>query len=350
MAILINDNYSLQAENKAFDARYLDINVPWASCAAAIAGIPTYRYPGLTINISNEEWWWKDGIGDSDLELKSLGGVSNLSGATNGLSLANSGTTVVLGGTLTGNTTISASTNYFKVEGASTDTSLYVGPVQGLANGASVNTEHGFYATCVESVSDQGSGNIANIDMYACLSATSYGMVNVSDSLIDIYSSNDANTAQHRITFGNPTFGIRVKDTCGSIGMTYTANYCSVGQLNPRWIPDNAYVAGLTTSASNVVSVCNVNAIYTATTLNDFIGVSGATCIFLPATPKACQRITIADIEGDALTNNIEVNGNGSLINGSACATINTDYGSMTFINNNTGVGGVAWSAVAFIN
>jgi len=106
MAILINDNYSLQAENKAFDARYLDVNTPWASCAAAIAGIPTYRYPGLTINISNVEWWWKDGILDGDLEQKTLGGTSNLSGATNGLQLLCGNTYIGLGGALTQDTTI----------------------------------------------------------------------------------------------------------------------------------------------------------------------------------------------------------------------------------------------------
>ena len=109
MAIIINDNYSLQAPNKAFDARYFDVDAPWASCAAAIAGIPTYRYQGLTINIAGEEWWWKDGTADGDLVQKALGGTSNLSGATNGLSLFCSSTYVGLGGELTQDTTICGS-------------------------------------------------------------------------------------------------------------------------------------------------------------------------------------------------------------------------------------------------
>lgn len=117
MAILINDNYSLQAQNKAFDARYLDIDTTWASCAAAIAGIPTYRYPGLTINISNEEWWWKDGVSDGDLVQKSLGGTSNLTGATNGLSLFNGGTCVGLGGDLSQSTTITTGSRLFTLCG-----------------------------------------------------------------------------------------------------------------------------------------------------------------------------------------------------------------------------------------
>ena len=55
MAILINDNYSLSA-NKPIDARYLNISTPWADCAEVIAGIPTYRYTGLTVNIAGEEY------------------------------------------------------------------------------------------------------------------------------------------------------------------------------------------------------------------------------------------------------------------------------------------------------
>ncbi len=98
-------------------------------------------------------------------------------------------------------------------------------------------------------------------------------------------------------------------------------------------------------SASNTVAVCNVYVNYTATTTNDFIGVSGATSINLPSNPRACQRMIVADICGDALSSPITVIGNGLCINGDSSATINTDYGSMTLINN-----GIFWSAVAFIN
>jgi len=108
MAILLikNDNYSLQRQNLAFDARYLDGETPWASVGAAEAGIPTYRYTGLTVNILGEEYWWKDGVGNGDLVQKALGGTGNLSGATNGLHLVCSDTVVSLGGALTEDTTI----------------------------------------------------------------------------------------------------------------------------------------------------------------------------------------------------------------------------------------------------
>ena len=104
MAILINDNYSLQA-CKPFDARYLNICSPWTSVAAVNLGIPTYRYTGLTVNIMGTEYWYGVGVTDGDLVVKDSG-IANtgLTLATNGLTKV--GNTVKLGGTLSGTTTI----------------------------------------------------------------------------------------------------------------------------------------------------------------------------------------------------------------------------------------------------
>ena len=345
MAIIINDNYSLQRQNQAFDARYLDGTTPWATVGAAEAGIPTYRYTGLTVNVAGDEYWWKTGVLNGDLIPKSLGGTSNLTGATNGLSLANSGTTIVLGGELTGNTTISASTNTFTINRGTTGTSLSFFNYLGLVNAVSLSTDHGPYSTCVFQASNAGVTNSA--DVLVCANdTTQHSQINITNTALSLLKTNAANSQQHRISLGNVA-GIRVQDTCGGIGLAYCANYCTNAKTNPRWIPDNAYVTGLTTSASNVVNVCNVFTTgYTATQGNDFIGVSGASCIYLPPTPKPCQRITVADICGCAVLNSIQINGNGNCINGDSIATINTDYGSMTFINNNIS----GWTAVAFIN
>src|SRR5690606_34227602 len=144
-------------------------------------------------------------------------------------------------------------------------------------------------------------------------------------------------------TINLSTFSLTFSDNPIEYAADYSADY------NARSIPDVDFVTGYTQSAvtqsSNTVNVCNVIANYSATTTNDFIGVSGATLIYLPQSPKPCQRISVADIKGVALTNNIIVCSEGKLINGNPTATINTDYGSITFINN-----GFAWSAVAFIN
>ena len=104
MAILINDNYSLQA-CKPFDARYLNICTPWTSVSAVNTAIPTYRYTGLTVNIQGTEYWYKNGIADSCLIPKTMGGT--ITGATNGLGV--SGQKVCLGGRLTTSTDISSS-------------------------------------------------------------------------------------------------------------------------------------------------------------------------------------------------------------------------------------------------
>jgi hypothetical protein len=107
MAILINDNYSLQA-CKPFDARYLNICTPWTSVAAVNAAIPTYRYTGLTVNIMGTEYWYANGIADINLVVKDSGIASTgLTTAINGLTKF--GNAVRFGGTITGATTITDS-------------------------------------------------------------------------------------------------------------------------------------------------------------------------------------------------------------------------------------------------
>lgn len=111
MAINLSDNIKVQAPKPA-DSRYLNITVPYSGTTHVNSLIPSgERYPGLTVLINgtetggvNKEYWYKIGVADIDLILKTMGGTSVLSGATNGLHLINSGTTVSLGGTLTGNT------------------------------------------------------------------------------------------------------------------------------------------------------------------------------------------------------------------------------------------------------
>ena len=97
----------------------------------------------------------------------------------------------------------------------------------------------------------------------------------------------------------------------------------------------------------NILNVCNIITQYTATTANSFIGVSGASCIYLMISPSCGQKVSVADICGGALSNPITINGNGNRINdvSCTCSLINTNFGSTTFIYN-----GYFWSAVAFTN
>lgn len=95
----------------------------------------------------------------------------------------------------------------------------------------------------------------------------------------------------------------------------------------------------------NIINVCNISGIYSATTNNSFIGANAGSTIYLPPTPKCGQKISIADCSGNALSNNIYVCSTTCLILNCNKAIINTDYGSMSFIFNNT-----FWSAIAFTN
>jgi len=305
MAILINDNYSLQAV-KPFDARYMNISTPWASCVAAIAGIPTYRYQGLTININGEEWWWKDGIGDGDLIQKSLGGTGNVSGATNGISLVCGGTYVALGGTLTGNTTFDGTASKYTLQYGADYSSTFVprtlvdqGYVTGLTSQAILTASNGL---CKNSSTNVCLGGTLSSDVTIttgtnefklCKDALNYfcfdgGITNPSiGSLISnggsccvSFAMSTFNTQAHLRVIGDAGIcvsclvvkpdsfltasfntnmlmnlsGITVTDGNCSRGFVYGSNYCAAGKTNPRWIPDNAYVTGLTSglaTASN---------------------------------------------------------------------------------------------------
>ena len=98
--------------------------------------------------------------------------------------------------------------------------------------------------------------------------------------------------------------------------------------------------------SQNVVNVCNVISTYTATSNDSFIGVSGASLICLLNTPYCGQRVTVADICGNALSSPITICSNKRINDSLSCTSIiNTNYGSVTFLFN-----GYFWSAVAFIN
>jgi len=306
MAIPFPDNIDLGVGNP-IDSKYLNTaNEPYSGETEVNTRISeSQRYVGLTVNINNSEYWYKNGTTGISLIPKSLGGTSDLTGATNGLSLTGGGTQVALGGTLTGNTAIT------------------IGPTQSLTFCS------GLFFTVAKTTLVSISGT----------SASFFG------NAVTLSAIEQGTGCQNYIQLS--CAGMCVVDDINLSGMSYCTDYSTIGGTCPRWIPDNAYVTGLTSSASNVVNVCNVFTTgYTATQENDFVGVSGASCIYLPPTPKPCQRITVADICGCAVLNSIQINGNGNCINGDSIATINTDYGSMTFINNNIS----GWTAVAFIN
>jgi hypothetical protein len=92
---------------------------------------------------------------------------------------------------------------------------------------------------------------------------------------------------------------------------------------------------------SLIVPITTIEEDYTAVDTDYFIGViTGAPyTITLPAGPDG-RTFIVKDVLGDAGTNPITIVDVG-LIDGSATAVINTDFGSLTFIYNNGG-----WSIV----
>ena len=326
------------------------------------------------------------------------GGTSNLSGATNGLSLFSGNTYVGLGGTLSEAITTVCATGfscYWIAKGS--DSALADGIYYDNANAAFIGKTFdsgdcysGAYfstngaqfdagnslsgtSSCLQlhldgnacfqtsnalTISSDNSCPAAYLgdysSAYSCLSIPNAGWVTGQTGAIG--ANNGLSREGNNIVLGGPLTGVTEITMSGATSLTFTdtrTTTCGIlyggdyeDDFVPRSLVTAQYVTGYTQDVSNTVAVCNVNTAYTATTENDFIGVSGATSVWLPLSPKACQRITVADIEGDALTNMIVICGNGIDINGSPTATINTNYGSMTFINNNIS----GWSAVAFIN
>jgi hypothetical protein len=83
---------------------------------------------------------------------------------------------------------------------------------------------------------------------------------------------------------------------------------------------------------------------YTVIGADDFIPVDssgGVITINLPASPATGKGYTIADINGNAVTNNITISGNGFLISGGGSYVLNTAFQSVTLVFN-----GVNWTKV----
>lgn len=107
MAIIVNDNYSVNAPKPA-DSRYLNNRTPWVSVSEVNSNIPiSYRYTGLTVNIAGVEYWYMNDIEDVGLVEKNTG----VGSVGNGLTL--NGDIISLGGNLTGNTIFNGGVDKF---------------------------------------------------------------------------------------------------------------------------------------------------------------------------------------------------------------------------------------------
>ena len=103
MAIILNDNLKINV-GKPVDSKYLNGLVPYVNIAEVNSVIPiAERYVGLTVNIVNEEYWYKDGVADGQLVEKitasggtGLAGIQNIGTGTGLIYSGLSGTTAEL--------------------------------------------------------------------------------------------------------------------------------------------------------------------------------------------------------------------------------------------------------------
>jgi len=276
------------------------------------------------------------------------GGAGTLTGATNGLQLFSSGTTVGLGGTLCQNTTILNPSYALSVSG-------------GSLSSFGVIVQNPTAIPVMEQTSLSISSGLTYI--FSNHSATArYGAIsidtsNTSSGNVMTLSAAGSNAVNGDIALCGSSYGISLSGMCTSFYTPikiYTAPtggstndsllVWDSGDKLVKQIVASAITSGITTNTLHVIDFTGTT--YTATTTSDFIGASGGTTIYLPNPPKDGQRIVVADIGGNALTLPITINGNTKNILSSTSATINTDYGSITFIFNTKGF----WSTAAFIN
>jgi len=247
-----------------------------------------------------------------------------VTGATNGLTLTNS--KVILGGALTGTTTVNINNNSLRFI---SDSGTTYGLVNIGMNSTYANSKIGICSRDGSGAIWGWSGNSTILISYHYANATNGNSISI----------NNSNIVMSNLTGASP------KTVClGTSGMTYAA--CYHPSYSSRSLVDKEFVQNCVAEMSNIIHVTNTGvAGYTATLADDFIGVSGSTCVCLYPTPIQGQKVIVSDICGNALNTQIFINGNGKKINDGLISTISTNYGAVTYIYN-----GYCWSTIAFVN
>jgi len=101
-------------------------------------------------------------------------------------------------------------------------------------------------------------------------------------------------------------------------------NFVPTGDDTGCW---SRFTSNAGAGVTNIVSGSTYTAAKTDMLISINKTVAGAITINLPNAPWIGERHTIKDAKGDAGSNNITIQGNGALINGSSSATISANYG-----------------------
>lgn len=318
--------YNEQGSDKLYIANTNACNLIYGDFAQNYVILPTLKLCNTPSagSVSDDVLVWNSTDKCVKLVSPSSGFGSVITGATNGLT--KTGKVVVLGGTLTGATNINLNENSLKLksDGATSYGIADFSLSQTYANSKFALCSHDGTMTTLWGIT----GNSTNITAVHCSNSANGSCISINNADINLTNKN-SNCS---------------RSVClGANALVYGA--CYHAEYTNRSLVDKEYVDISICNDSNVIKVCNVGVPYTTTRYDDFIGVSGTSCIYLYNTPVCGQRLTVADICGNALADPITVDGNGKKINNGTCSTINTDYGSITYLYN-----GFCWSAIAFVN
>ena len=275
----------------------------------------------------------------------------NITGATNGTCV--DGRNVVLGGTLTGNTEISGATHNLTISNlsqlclSSSNVGSYVLTTSGGANITSGNNESISLSSAneINATADSNinltAGDNSNIILDATAGTT--GNINVlADTQVNItVPTTNINSTNFNVT------GTTTLNTVASGDSTQDSVLVRTSAGEVRQVP----ATNLGEDNNNYdILVISSNTTLDETNYTVLVNSSGSSItVTLPANPIDGQAYKIKDYAGDALTNNIIINGNGKPIDGGG-ATINTDYGALEIVFSTDTISGGGWYVMSFVN
>lgn len=255
------------ADNSPIDGKYgiLDAGVwrPYTGIAEALAELPAgVRYVGLTININQVEYWWKDGITDPDLVLKSSGiantAADNEIPKSNGTNVVGSGLYSLTGGNLDlGSNSLSGSIRTITAQGSDPNVALTLSS-KGTGS-LSITSPTGDFL-----ISGGGSTSIGTsvVDSRLFLGAADLG--------IDMYGSTDTITmytpglSQQGTSFNmrEPTTNRQITMFVGGTNPMITGGYDDADFTIGAWSPILANLSGrnLTLKAGDGSTIGGSNA------------------------------------------------------------------------------------------
>ncbi len=376
MAIIINDNFAVNL-GKPIDSKYLTGQTVWLSTSDVNARILSpYRYIGLTVNINNDEYWYKTGLSDTSLVLKQSAAISSnalISGATNGLNVVNH--IVRLGGTITGSTTLTLTGTSALIFADSRATHVGIQYASDYSSGFTNNSlVTKLYVDSKTSVSSgeritktitQASHGFNTKDFIGWSGGT-YNKA-IANGLYDgefigiVSKCNNVNSFD--VTQAGFVTGLTglITNTTYFLSDVTSGLITSVAPTTPAHISKAIMVANSTTSgwvfpypgvvitsgSCSGIIVKNVHLVppastYAMTNCDYFVGTCSGSTIFLPSSPQCGMAVIVADICNSASIGNpiIIV---GSLVNGSVTSCIDTLSGSLSYLYM-----GTRWSVTAF--